>query len=164
MSEIADFSKLTIDVLRLIERFTYLTKYNRFNLPNLINLIELMNKYSAGNREIWIALAIDSELKTHADSRWKEVQDHFQRGDVDFINARRLLKDPRNIKDNDVISDSSLMVFGALVTARTQYLFNHPSANGWKNESDRQINAAILSDLYLTYSPWMKKTLFWNDF
>lgn len=44
MSEIADFSKLTIDVLRLVERFTYLTKSNRFNLPNLINLIELMNK------------------------------------------------------------------------------------------------------------------------
>ncbi len=62
MSKIADFSKLTIDVLRLIERFTYLTKSNRFNLPNLINLIKLMNKYSAGNREIWIALEIGSEL------------------------------------------------------------------------------------------------------
>lgn len=164
MSEIADFSKLTIDVLRLIERFTYLTKSNRFNLPNLINLIELMNKYDAGNREIWMALAIDSELKTQADSRWKEVSDYFQQGDVDFINARRLLKDPHNIKDIDVISNSSLMVFGALVTARTQYLFNHPSANGWKNESERQINAPILSDLYSTYSPWMKKTPFWNDF
>ena len=144
MSEIADFSKLTIDVLRLIERFTYLTKSNRFNLPNLINLIELMNKYGASNREIWMALAIDSELKTQADSRWEEVQDHFQQGDVDFINARRLLKDPRNIKDNDLISDSSLMSFGALVTARTQYLFDHPSTHGWKNESERQINAPIL--------------------
>lgn len=45
MSEIADFSKLTIDVLRLVERFTYLTKSNRFNLPNLICHLMVGVKY-----------------------------------------------------------------------------------------------------------------------